>query len=180
MHRNIDIDKVTQIIHQTGIWKTSGNDCLFIGFLKIYDRPFTTIIVKITNTSFVCKYFPKHLYNTDVIILIKPGKSQKTKQTPGTYRPIALLSMIGKVMETAIYRRLSDMAKEYGLLLEGQMGNRIARSIELAIRVVIEAIYTAWQCGMVVSLLQLDIKGTFDTVNHIRLLDILKNKGFPI
>ncbi len=54
-----------------------------------------------------------------------------------------MLNMIGKVIETAIYRHFSDMVEEYGLLPEGQMGNRIIKSIELAIRVIIEAIYIA-------------------------------------
>lgn len=133
----------------------------------MYNRPLTTIIAKITNTSFVYEYFLKHLHNIDIIILAKPGKSQKAKQTLGAYRPIALLSIIGKVIETAICRRLSDMAEEYGLLPEGQMGNKVTKSTELTIRVVIKAIYTVWQCSTVVSLLQLDIKGAFNTVNHI-------------
>ncbi len=83
-------------------------------------------------------------------------------------------------METAIYRHLSDMAKEYGLLPEGQMDNRIVRLTELAIRIVTETVYMVWQHSVIASLLQLDIKGAFDTINHIRLLDISKNKGFPI
>ncbi len=117
------------------------------------DRSLTTIIVKITNASFVYEYFLKCLYNADIIILAKSGKSQKAKQTLRTYKPIALLSMIDKVIETAIYRHLSDMAEEYGLFPEGQMDNRVAKSIELAIRVVTEAIYIAWQHSMMMSLL---------------------------
>ncbi len=130
-----------QIIYQTGIWKVLGNNYLPTGFLKMCGRSLATIIAKITNISFVCEYFLKHLYNADVIILAKSGKSQKAKQTPGVYKLIILLSMIGKVIEITIYRRLSDMAEEYKLLFEGQMNNRVARSIELAIRVVIEVIY---------------------------------------
>ncbi len=180
LHRNIDADEIMQIIYQIGVWKVLENDCLSIGFLKMYDRSLAIIIAKITNASFVYEYFLKRLYNVDVIILIKPGKLQKVKQTLGIYRLIVLLSTIDKVMKIVMCRYLLDAVEEYGLLPEGQMGNRIARSTELAIRVVIEAIYMAWQCGVVVSLLQFDIKGAFDTVNHIRFLDILRNKGFLI
>ncbi len=88
--------------------------------------------------------------------------------------------MIDKVIEIMIYRCLLDMIEEYGLLSEGQIDNRVTRSTELAIRIVTEAVYTVWQYGVMMSLLQLDIKKTFDTVNHIRLLDTLRNKGFPI
>ena len=60
------------------------------------------------------------------------------------------------------------------------MGNRKERSTELAIWVVTDAVFTAWANKAVASLLQLDIKGAFDTVNYIRLLDILQEKGFPL
>ena len=44
---------------------------------------------------------------------------------------------------------------------------------------VTEAIFAAWGSGAVASLLQLDIAGAFDTVNHKRLLDTIYQKGFP-
>jgi retron-type reverse transcriptase len=40
--------------------------------------------------------------------------------------------------------------------------------------------YIAWRYKVVASLLQLDIKGTFDTVNHTRLLYTLQLQGFPL
>jgi hypothetical protein len=59
------------------------------------------------------------------------------------------------------------------------MGNRKVRSTELAVRMITDSVYTAWQYEAVAPLLQLDIKGAFDTVNHIRLLDTLRKKGYP-
>jgi hypothetical protein len=44
---------------------------------------------------------------------------------------------------------------------------------------VTEAVHTAWSRGAVATLLQLDIKGAFDTVDHTRLLATLRDKGFP-
>ena len=57
------------------------------------------------------------------------------------------------------------------------MGNRRQRSTELAIWVVTETVYTAWKLGGSASLLQLDLKGAFNTVNHNLLLDMLYSKG---
>ncbi len=74
LHRSIDIDEVIQIIHQIEVWKVPRNDYLFTGFLKMYGRSLATIIAKITNASFVCEYFPKCLYNADVIVFVKSGK----------------------------------------------------------------------------------------------------------
>jgi hypothetical protein len=59
------------------------------------------------------------------------------------------------------------------------MGNRKGRSTELAVRLLTEQVQTAWQHKAAVSLLQLDIRGAFDTVHHVRLLHTLREKGFP-
>jgi hypothetical protein len=60
------------------------------------------------------------------------------------------------------------------------MGNRPQRSTDLAIKLVVDATHTAWTHGAVATLLQLDIKGAFDTVNHTRLLHTLQLQGFPL
>jgi retron-type reverse transcriptase len=70
-------------------------------------------------------------------------------------------------------------AESQGLLPETQMGNRPQRSTDLVIKLVVDATHTAWRHGAVASLLQLDIKGAFDTVNHTRLLHTLQHQGFP-
>jgi hypothetical protein len=116
----------------------------------------------------------------EVVVLTKPGKTGKVLHTPGAYRPIALLSSISKVIEKTVSERIAAAAERYSLLPQGQMGNRPGRSTELAIRMVTDAVYTAWKHGATTSLLQLDIKGAFDTVNHIRLLDTLRKAGYPM
>jgi hypothetical protein len=109
-----------------------------------------------------------------VVVLHKPGKTVAQQQTAGAYRPISLLSAIGKVLETAISWRIATAAESQGLLPETQMGNRPERSTDLAIKLVVDATHTAWRHGAIASLLQLDIKGAFDTVNHTRLLHTLQ------
>ncbi len=180
VNQSVDLAEITQIISSTGAWKAPGRDNLPTGFLKMCGQPLAKAIAKIANASLACEYFPKRFRCANVVVLRKPGKSAKAQRTPGAYRPIALLSAIGKVIETAISRRIAKAAEEHSLLPNGQMGNRPARSTELAIRVVTEAVHTAWQHGAVASLLQLDIKGAFDTVNHTRMLDTLREKGYPM
>ena len=77
---------------------------------------------------------------------------------------------MGKVLETVISQRIAAAAESQGLLPETQMGNRPERSTDLAIKLVVDATHVARRHGVVASLLQLDIKGAFDTVNHTRLL----------
>ena len=180
IQRTVDASEITEILRRTGAWKAPGtSDWLPTGFLKACGRPLAEILAKITNASFALEYYPRRFRAAGVVVLAKPGKTIAQKQTPGGWRPIALLSAVGKVIEAVIGRRIADAAEEHGLLPEGQMGNRRERSTELAIRMVTDSVYTAWLKKAITSLLQLDIKGAFDTVNHIRLLDTMRRKRFP-
>ena len=131
----------------------------------------------ISEDSFRLKYFPQCFRSAQVVVLRKPGKMLQQQRQAGAWRPISLLSYIGKIIEALIGDRIADKAEAMGLLPEGQMGNRRQRSTELAIRVVTETVHTAWKLGRSTSLLQLDLKGAFDTVNHDLLLDTLRSKG---
>ncbi len=108
-----------------------------------------------------------------MIILRKTGKTVEEQKSAKAWRPISLLSTVGKVVKAAIYRRITEAAETHNLLPEGQMGNRREQSTELAIRLLTGGIHTAWQHKAIASLLQLNIKGAFNTVNHTRLVDIL-------
>jgi len=80
-----------------------------------------------------------------------------------------------------VARQLSTLAKQEGLLLDSQMGNRTNRSIKTALKLLVEQIYTVWKIGNQVALvLLLDIARAFNTVNHLQLLDNLQKKGVPL
>ena len=76
-------------------------------------------------------------------------------------------------------KRLIKAVENNGLLPEGQFGNRKGRSTEVAARFLAVAVRTAWAWGGLASLLQLDLKGAFDTVHHMILLATLKELGTP-
>lgn len=80
-------------------------------------------------------------------------------------------------MESVIAGKVTRVAEENGLLPDEQMGNRAHRSTELAVRLVVAQVQEAWRQKAAASLLQLDISGAFDTVNHVRLLATLGDKS---
>jgi hypothetical protein len=101
-----------------------------------------------------------------VIVLPKPNKIIAQKATPGAWRLISLLNTIGKIVEAAFARRITNVAKAKHLLSDGQIGNKRGWSTDLAVRMVIEAVTEARKNGGIASLLQLDIKRAFDAVHH--------------
>src|SRR5207248_1361179 len=128
------------------------------------------------TASFKVRYFPSRFRHVNVVVLQKPKKPVQAYQTVGGWRPISLLCTMGKAMEAVMGMRIAKAVEEQRLLSEGQMGNREGRNTELAIRMVTETVYASWKRRAVTSLLQLDIKGAFNTVNHVRLLDTMRSK----
>jgi hypothetical protein len=115
-----------------------------------------------------------------VSVLPKPNKTVAQKSTPGAWRRISLFNAVGKVIEAAFARIITDAAEKRHLLPDGQMNNRRNRSTDLAIRMVVEAVTKARRTGGVVSPLQLDIKGAFDAVHHRWMIQMLRMAGYPV
>ncbi len=124
-----------------------------VGFLKLCGEPLFRTLAKIATASFALEHVLKRFRSALVVVLSKPGKREAVTRTPGGWRPISLLSTIGKVIEAAMGNRIAEAAETHNLLPEGQMGNRRQRSTELAIRLVTEAARTAWENGAMASLL---------------------------
>ena len=59
-------------------------------------------------------YYPKRFRIATTLCLKKVGKGDYSQA--GSWRPIALLSTIGKVIEKATANRIQDLAKDHGLL----------------------------------------------------------------
>ena len=172
--------EITEILQKTGAWKAPGPDLLPTGFLKACKGPLAKLLAELATASLRLEHFPTQFRAAKVVVLRKPGKTLAQQQTAGAYRPISLLNAMGKIIETVFSRRLAAAAEAQGLLPETQMGNRPQRSTDLAIKLVVDATHTAWTSRAIATLLQLDIKGAFDTVNHTRLLHTLQLLGFPL
>lgn len=124
-------------------------------------------------------YHPPCFKESTTIVLRKPQKP--AYNVPKSYRPIALLNTMGKLLEKIVANRLSAALEEKGLLPEGQMGGRPRRSTLTAMELLVEKVRTVWNSDkrQVASLLCLDISGAFDYVSHDRLIHIMKRMGLP-
>jgi retron-type reverse transcriptase len=142
-------------------------------------EPLIQALTALLNQCLKTEYYPKRFRAARTIVLRKPGKPDYAD--PGAWRPIALLSTIGKIFESIMAQRLSGLAEQHKLLPDTQMGNRKNRSTEIALELLVEQIHTIWGSKKhVATVLSLDISGAFDTVNHIRLLDNLQKKQIPL
>jgi hypothetical protein len=107
----------------------------------------------LVTSSFNAAYFPRRFKIAKVTVLPKPNKTITQKATPGAWRPISLLNTIGKIVEAAFARRITNVAKAKHLLPDGQMGNKRGRSTDLAVKIIIEAATEARKNGGIALLL---------------------------
>ncbi|KAI9043120.1 uncharacterized protein KD926_004623 [Aspergillus affinis] len=91
-----------------------------------------------------------------------------------SYRPIALLNTLGKILEAAIATRIAYALEEHSLLPRGHLGGRKGISVDHLIQLLMDAIFDGWGRSQKVSMLLLDVAGAFDNVSHTRLLHNLK------
>ena len=95
------------------------------------------------------------------------------------YRPIALLSVLSKVMEGLVKDRLNHILESEHCLNDQQQGFRQGRSTELALWRFVTSATSALKTRKRCVAVALDIERAYDTVDHTALLWKLKSKGIP-
>ncbi|XP_044715289.1 reverse transcriptase (RNA-dependent DNA polymerase) domain-containing protein [Hirsutella rhossiliensis] len=107
------------------------------------------------------------------------GKPHKDDYTIAkAWRPISLLSTLGKILEAVVAERISYAVETYGLLPANHFGARKRRS-EQALLLLQEQVYKAWRNHKVLSLISFDVKGAYNGVCKERLLERMKARGIP-
>ena len=156
--------------------KAPGPDGIVNKVLQTGAPQLTAHLKRIFNQSLHLGYCPAHFRESTTVVLRKPDKDDYT--APKSYRPIALMNTIGKIMDAVIAQRLNYIAETYHVLPSTHMGGRKMRSTEYALHIVTNKIYEAWdqKTSEVASLLLLDVSGAFDNVSHTRLLHDLRKR----
>ena len=85
-------------------------------------------ILSLANTCVSVRHWPRHFKESVSVIIPKPDKP--AYDTPKTFRPIVLLSTLGKLIEKMIAKRLQFDAVKYSILHPNQLGGVAQRSTE--------------------------------------------------
>ena len=166
--------EIQQAIENTASNKALGNDNIPNVILKRALQRILSALSWIYNTSLKLGYCPTHFRNSITVFLRKIDKSDYVILK--SFRPIALLNTIGKVMESIIATRLSYAAEIFNLLPEDHFEGRKCFSPEQALHYIIEKIHSAWTDKKIVSMLTLDVIGAFPNVFQPRLFHNLRKR----
>jgi len=96
---------------------------------------------------------------------------------PKSYRPIANLPVLSKLLERLVARQLLNYLNASRLLPERQSAYRAHHSTETAVTKVLADILLALDKGDIAMLTLLDLSVAFDTVDHANLSVVLKSYG---
>lgn len=98
---------------------------------------------------------------------------------PRSYRPIALLSVLGKGLERVVARRMSWLAIQHEILVRQQFGALPKRSSVDLTTCLTHDVETALTRNETATVATLDIKGAFDAVLPGWLVRRLREQGWP-
>jgi len=135
------------------------------------------------TTSLACTRFrrclqlgqhPSPFKSAQVVIIPKPG--DRNRALPKSYRPIALLSCLGKGLERLIARRLVYLALHHNVLARDQCGatsRRAATDLTTALYSDIEDIWARRATGCLFGLVPWVPKRPHNLLHHVYRLKIL-------
>ena len=108
---------------------------------------------------------------------VVPVHKKGSRSEAANYRPISLLSVVGKVLEDILTRRLTSHLETQHLLSARQFGFRKARSAADLTLLLSNEWSDALDQGRPTAVLALDIAGAFDRVWHAGLVERLHAAG---
>lgn len=172
----ITSQEVSTIIKGLKPSKSPGLDNISNRLLKNLPPKAIQKLTDIFNACLKLGYFPETFKTVKVIPVAKPGKNVKL---PSSYRPISLLSSIGKIFEKLILNRILRHAEANNIIPPEQFGFRTQHSTTHQTKRIASIIKTNKRLRQSTGLILFDIEKAFDSVWHDGLVHKLVSYNFP-
>ena len=139
----LTMEEVERRVFAASSWKAPGDDGLPAMVWKQIWPVVKDRVLLLFQTSLEEGSLPIQWRNAKIIPLKKPNKGDYTATK--AWRPISLLSTLGKTLESVVAERISHVVETYGLLPTNHFGARKQRSAEQALLLLQEQVYAAWR-----------------------------------
>jgi hypothetical protein len=155
-----------------------GTDLVTVRLLKACWADVRLALWALYNRCLALNYFPTPWKLAEVVMLPKAGK--KDRASVRSWRPIALLSCIGKGLERIIARRVAWTALTNQVLSPQHGGALPKRSAMDLVASFTHDVEAAFALGKQVTMITMDVQGAFDALLPRRLLTRMAQQGWPI
>jgi len=118
-------------------------------------------LTQLFNHLILLGHFPTNWKTAKVIPIPKPNKPYTD---PNSYRPISLLSTLGKLFERVIAARLTSFVQQHQLIPHFQFGFRRKHSTVAQLARITDYITNGFNLHKHTNMLLLDIEKAYDTV----------------
>ena len=152
--------------------KAPGHDLITAPFLKQLPPKTIILLSYIFNSILRLSYMPSIWKHAQIILIHKPGKPP---ENPSSYRPISLLSVVGKLFEKILLKRITKIATDNKIIPDFQFGFKSKHSTIHQLHRVVDQISLAFESKKICVGIFLDIAQAFDRVWHPGLLFKLKS-----
>jgi len=169
-------DVITAIQHLPA--KQCENDLLPTWLFKLCAPELAPFLNLLFTRSFADGAVPQSYKAAYVTPLLKKANMDHTDVR--SYRPVSNLSVVSKLLERIVARRLLSYLTSAGLMPSLQSAYRVNHSTETAVLRVLADILLALDRGDFAALVMLDLSAAFDTVNHTTLLRVSVPISVPI
>ena len=166
--------KNTLIINKLPNKHSSGNDGINSFVIKELKEVLCIPLTYIINTSIVSNTFPNHWKDATVAPIHKKG----SKRMVENYRPVSLLNVLSKILETVIQKQIMQHCQLYQLLPESQHGFMPRRSTLTSIIRSTDHWCSQKEEGKSTGVLLFDLSAAFDTITVDVLIQKLRHLGF--
>lgn len=153
--------------------KSPGADNVTVYALKQCVNEISGHISSLANRIFETQIYPSVLKIAKLIPIFKCGDIKLTCN----YRPISLLSILNKILEKLLHRRMTEFLVSNNFFYKFQYGFRSKSNTESAATELLDKIIYAINNDKYVLAIFLDLAKAFDTVDHRILLYKLERAG---
>ena len=174
--QHVTVSHVSHLLRGLSSNKATGIDKISCKIIKLPTQVISDSLTLIFNQPITLSSFPDELKIARVLPLYKNGQGN----IPGNYRPISVLLAISKIMERILYDQLHSYLTTFELLSHSQFGFRKSHSTASALLDCTNEWYVNLDRKMFNLVVLIDLKKSFDTVDHqilLRKLELCGMKG---